>query len=249
MSPLAQIPTPPPVPGVPGVPGFQTAFQTGATTSLDQLVARSADLQRQLSSLRAQQSELRRLGQSSDNAVRSATREQLGQVNMQAAQVRTELASVNAAIRSALPQGVAGTTTQPENNNRGNVPGEAIAAMSVVFMLAVLMPISIAFARRIWRRGSSPKQAEDVVSPRLDRLENAVDAIAIEIERISEGQRFVTKVMTERPTPRAHAAPAPEHAEASALGEAKPFLALGAGPIEPIPVAQRQAVRQSITPH
>ncbi len=88
-----------------------------------------------------------------------------------------------------------------------------------------------------------------MVSPRLDRLENAVDAIAIEIERISEGQRFVTKVMTERPTPRANSAPAPEHAEASALGEAKPFLALGAGPIEPIPLAQRQAVRQSITPH
>jgi hypothetical protein len=206
------------------------------------------DLQRQLNSLTAQRTELRRLAQGSDNAVRTATREQVGQINLQIAQVRTELASVNAQIKSGLPQGV---ILQPENNNnRGNVPGEAIAAMSVVFMLAVLMPISIAFARRIWRRGTSPmKQADDVVSPRLDRLETAVDAIAIEIERISEGQRFVTKVMTERPTARAHAAPAPEHAEASALGEAKPVLALGAGPIEPIPVAQRQAVRQSITPH
>lgn len=244
MSPLAQAPTPIP-PVAPIAPGFPAAVQTGRL-SLDALVERANALQAQLSALRAQQSELRRLAQSSDNAVRTATREQLGQVNLQAAQVRTELASVNAQLRSGLPQGV---VVQQENNNRGNVPGEAIAAMSVVFMLAVLMPISIAFARRIWRRGTSPKQSEDVVSPRLDRLETAVDAIAIEIERISEGQRFVTKVMTERPTPRAHAAPAPEHAEASALGEAKPFLALGAGPIEPIPVAQRQAVRQSITPH
>jgi hypothetical protein len=245
MSPLAQNPVPP-LP--PAAPGFPVAVQTGAA-SLDALVARAIDLQRQLSSLQAQQSELRRMTRSNDNAVRTATREQLGQVNLQAAQVRTELASVNAQLRNALPRGTPWTVQPENNNNRGNVPGEAIAAMSVVFMLAVLMPISIAFARRIWRRGSSPRQAEDVVSPRLDRLENAVDAIAIEIERISEGQRFVTKVMTERPTPRANAAPAPEHAEASALGEAKPFLALGAGPIEPIPVAQRQAVRQSITPH
>ena len=90
----------------------------------------------------------------------------------------------------------------------------------------------------------------DVIAPRLDRLEQAVDAIAIEIERIAEGQRFVTKVMTERPAQRPARAPAPiQPRRAAALGEAKPFLALGAGPIEPIRVAERQAVRQSITPH
>lgn len=31
----------------------------------------------------------------------------------------------------------------------------------------------------------------------MQRLESAVDAIAVEIERISEGQRFVTKLLTE----------------------------------------------------
>ena len=35
----------------------------------------------------------------------------------------------------------------------------------------------------------------------------------------------------------------------SAMGEGKPFLALGAGPIEPIRMPERQGVRQSITPH
>jgi hypothetical protein len=212
-------------------------------SSLDALVARQSELQQQLNMLRAQQSELRRLAQTSDQAVRTASRGELGQVNLQIAQVRTTLAVVQAEIRNKT--GIA--TAPPPDQNKPVIPGEAIAAMSVVFMLAVLMPISVAFARRIWRRTSAPKQAEDTVSPRLDRLENAVDAIAIEIERISEGQRFVTKVMTERAAPRANAAPV-EH-DHSVLGEAKPFLALGAGPVEPIPVAQRQAVRQSITPH
>ena len=33
---------------------------------------------------------------------------------------------------------------------------------------------------------------------RLLRLEQAVDSIAVEVERISEGQRFLTKLQTER---------------------------------------------------
>jgi hypothetical protein len=33
---------------------------------------------------------------------------------------------------------------------------------------------------------------------RLARLEHAVDAIALEIERISEGQRFTTKLLSEQ---------------------------------------------------
>jgi hypothetical protein len=33
---------------------------------------------------------------------------------------------------------------------------------------------------------------------RLERIEQAVDAIAVEVERISEGQRFTTKLLSER---------------------------------------------------
>jgi len=32
---------------------------------------------------------------------------------------------------------------------------------------------------------------------RLERIEQAVDAIAVEVERISEGQRFTTKIIAE----------------------------------------------------
>ena len=33
---------------------------------------------------------------------------------------------------------------------------------------------------------------------RLERIEHAIEAMAIEVERISEGQRFVTKLLAER---------------------------------------------------
>ena len=38
------------------------------------------------------------------------------------------------------------------------------------------------------------------IDARLERMEHAVDAIAVEIERISEGQRFTTKLLSERST-------------------------------------------------
>ena len=36
------------------------------------------------------------------------------------------------------------------------------------------------------------------VEARLERIEQAVDTIAIEVERVSEGQRFTSKLLAER---------------------------------------------------
>lgn len=47
------------------------------------------------------------------------------------------------------------------------------------------------------------------ISQRLARLEQAMDATAVEIERISEGQRFTTKLLFERSGGQAPAAPDP----------------------------------------
>ena len=41
---------------------------------------------------------------------------------------------------------------------------------------------------------------------RLERIEQAMDAIAIEVERVSEGQRFVTRLLSERGGAALHAA-------------------------------------------
>jgi hypothetical protein len=135
-------------------------------------------------------------------------------------------------------------------NPYGPIDPDAITAVFLLLSLGIIIPISAGITRRLWRRPQPtplPHDAETVSKARLDRLEQAVDAIAIEIERISEGQRFVTRVLTERPASvRPSASDAPDSA---ALAEGTPFLALGAGPMEPIPLAQRQPVKQSITPH
>jgi 3-hydroxymyristoyl/3-hydroxydecanoyl-(acyl carrier protein) dehydratase len=43
-----------------------------------------------------------------------------------------------------------------------------------------------------------PRQGLGITDARFERLEQAVESIAIEMERVSEGQRFVTKLLSER---------------------------------------------------
>lgn len=48
--------------------------------------------------------------------------------------------------------------------------------------------------QRALSRGAAPVIGDD----RMTRLEQAIDSIAVEMERVGEGQRFVTKLMGER---------------------------------------------------
>ena len=59
-------------------------------------------------------------------------------------------------------------------------------------------------ARMLWRAGSrvKPRMQAPIDESRMERLEAAVDAIAIEVERISESQRFVVGLLADRLPPR-----------------------------------------------
>jgi len=51
---------------------------------------------------------------------------------------------------------------------------------------------------RAIRAAVNGKRQIQEVSPDIEHLVNAVDAIAVEVERISEAQRFTAKVLVER---------------------------------------------------
>jgi hypothetical protein len=73
-----------------------------------------------------------------------------------------------------------------------------------VMSLAAVTGIGIAvhsYLRRARRKDVGA--IASVPDDRLERLEMAVDSIAIEVERISESQRFLTKLQTERSEDRA----------------------------------------------
>jgi FtsZ-interacting cell division protein ZipA len=67
-----------------------------------------------------------------------------------------------------------------------------------VFAIAALMLRAWLTHREKMKGLSMTKQGVAPSDQRLARVEQAVEAIAIEVERISEGQRYVTKLMSDR---------------------------------------------------
>ena len=70
--------------------------------------------------------------------------------------------------------------------------------VSSIPVIAIGYPLARAFARRIENAPSPVPPISHEVVARLERMEQAIDAIAVEMERVSEGQRFTTKLLTER---------------------------------------------------
>lgn len=94
---------------------------------------------------------------------------------------------------AAIPGAVVEHVPPPQQG-----PPEEAYVLGGMFIVIVFLPLSIAFARRIWRRSAAvvtsfPRELAD----RLTRMEQAVEATAVEVERIGEGQRFLTRLFTE----------------------------------------------------
>ena len=71
-----------------------------------------------------------------------------------------------------------------------------LGAFLCAVVLAIGVPLARAYSRRIDAESSNPRLPTQVTD-RLERMERALDSIAIEVERITEGQRFTTKLLSE----------------------------------------------------
>src|SRR5918997_640539 len=81
------------------------------------------------------------------------------------------------------------------------IPGEVVDIVGMLTFgtaaVLILRPLMRAFANRFERRGA-PTALPPEVTAHMERLEQAIEAVAIEVERISEGQRYTTKLLSER---------------------------------------------------
>ena len=74
-------------------------------------------------------------------------------------------------------------------------------ALSNIFLFGTTITFVALWIRareRAIRAAVDTKSQVQEASPDLEHLVNAVDAIAVEVERISEAQRFTAKVLVER---------------------------------------------------
>ena len=76
----------------------------------------------------------------------------------------------------------------------------SVAFFTCFAIVVVGLPHARAWARRLDRRGYEPdtRAIPSDLADRLTRIEQAVESIAVEVERVAEGQRFTTKLLSER---------------------------------------------------
>lgn len=76
---------------------------------------------------------------------------------------------------------------------------EDILAIGVFFFTVIVLTLGVPLVRS-WtrRREQEPPKSIVAMDERLARMETAIEAMSIEVERISEGQRFVTRLLAER---------------------------------------------------
>lgn len=105
---------------------------------------------------------------------------------------------MDAAIQAAIAGRGAATQTisLPPRIIQTGVSDEAVfgimAGEALVFVL-----LGIVIVRRAFRRGKAEALASGAGGQGVAQLQQSVDAIALEVERISENQRFVTKLLNE----------------------------------------------------
>ncbi len=110
--------------------------------------------------------------------------------------------AVNEAQQAAAGQA---TTVQPPPRIvqvSPDIPREVIPIIAIVFgsvaFMVVFGPITRGIMRMIERRQESSMVKGPPIAHQLQQLQQSVDTMAIELERISESQRFQTKLMNER---------------------------------------------------
>lgn len=75
-----------------------------------------------------------------------------------------------------------------------------LGAFATAIICAIGIPLARAYARRMDADARNPRIPTEVAG-RLERIEQSIEAVAIEVERISEGQRFTTKLLSEARNP------------------------------------------------
>ena len=176
--------------------------QDATTAELKELRARADELKLHASDLEVRKSQLgqQRAALGADVSP-AAVEKQLGDVQHELSSTYIQLESTNQEIHdveTARDMARVGITIQPPA-----VPGyDAAFAHERERMIGagafiLMLPLVLAFARRIWRRSNVPL-VDLENSPRLQRMEQAIESIALEVERIGEAQRFTTKLLAER---------------------------------------------------
>jgi hypothetical protein len=191
-----QGPTPAPPPAPPGPPGSEHELHALAMTR--------SELRDQIESLTERREEVADQLQGAEQAARPGLLARLTVLDERIAELEAQVLQADDAIAAGIAAGIAvppidesETTEMPEMPRFSEESINIMVGEALAFVL-----LGIILDRLGWRRARAKfAGGAGHESGRMDQLQNAVDAIAVEVERISEGQRYVTKVLNEGSAP------------------------------------------------
>jgi len=176
----------------------------GTPTTREELAGlqhKRSQLSEQLNSVDNRRRDLRRDLERSPLSARPGIEAQLKVLDDRAVGLERDL-SITGQQLANVPGVLVASTQMPGDQIAERIAGDIVPIVAILAVF-VLGPFAVAMARLIWKRGSAAPRpvADNATVQRLEQLQQSVDTIALEVERISESQRFVTKILAERDRP------------------------------------------------
>jgi hypothetical protein len=176
----------------------QTLSIPGTEGDMRALMARRQELSDQLTSVSERRHDLSmELEGTADGGARSGLQERIGVLDKRILQLENDIAVTGSQL-AAAPSNLIGITESARDEPEGDhfPEGVMVGGFSAFAIASIVFALT---RRRHWGRSSRsvPALQDAESAQRLARLEQGMDAIAIEIERVSEGQRFVTKLLSD----------------------------------------------------
>jgi archaellum component FlaC len=207
-------------------PGGQLIRMGSPKANLDAARNARSELRNQLERLEEQRSDLsQELQQLNAAPNRSASdvkglETRIANIDTRILDVEKQITVADANVAAAA--GVPGSVVPDPPRPRDPGPPEEFWVLSGIFLFVVGLPLTIAYARRIWKKSVGTITAlPQEIYDRFNRLDQAIDSVAIEVERVGEGQRYLTRVYADQQR------------------------ALGAGPAERVESIERERERQA----
>ena len=133
----------------------------------------------------------------SETAIRTGLEQRIGSLDQRILAVDKQLEEANAAVSRAA--GIPGAIVPEPPPPPQSGPPEEFWVIAGLILVPAAFILTIAYARRLWRRGAAVVTAipQDIYD-RFTRVEQSIDSVAVEVERIGEGQRYLTRLMSEK---------------------------------------------------
>ncbi|MES3034438.1 MAG: hypothetical protein V4813_10640 [Gemmatimonadota bacterium] len=109
---------------------------------------------------------------------------------------------VTTVLNGASPEAVTAALGYPDLRHGGGGDDEAgyvVAGLGIVSTaLVMIVALVLRYRGKSRSMGKAPELSADLTQ-RLSRMEAGIESVAVEVERISEGQRFTTRLLADRP--------------------------------------------------